>query len=330
MKEMLKDTGIVLGVCLLFSLFIVIFTPYPATGLIHALFSGGGPAKEPTNYEQVMDKITVKKDLTYESLIPQNNYDLVLPKTGDNFPVILWVHGGAYVGGQKEDVAIYANMLAAQGYAVVNMEYDLAPETRYPGPLVQMSDLYRTLTKVADTYSLDLTNLIIAGDSAGGQIASQFINSQINEAYSRELNFLQLVPKDTIKAAVLFCSPFSLNELATTSSLPIVDYFIHNVGWAYTGKADWAKTDIAKEADLLSVVSGDFPPTFITDGNTGSFEAQAKVFAKLLKSQGTTVTTAFYPTSEAKLGHEYQFDMTLPQSQQTFKALVTFLKNLDS
>ncbi|WP_314067868.1 alpha/beta hydrolase [uncultured Vagococcus sp.] len=330
MKEMFKDTGIVLGVCLLFAVFMVAFTPYPATSLVHSLFAKGGVAKEPADYSELLEKVSLKEDLTYESLIPQNKYDLVTPKEGDNFPVIIWVHGGAYVGGQKSDVSVYANMLAAEGYAVVNMEYDLAPNTRYPGPLVQMNDLYKELQKVSDKYSLDLNHLIVAGDSAGGQIASQFINIQMNDQYSQELNFLQEVPKNTIKGAVLFCSPFSLNELATTRRLPLVDYFIRNVGWAYTGKADWAKSDIAKEADLLNAVTGDFPQTFITDGNKGSFEDQAQSFAKLLESQGTAVTTAFYPISEAELTHEYQFDMTLPQSQETFEALVAFLKELDS
>lgn len=330
MKEMFKDTGIVLGVCLLFAIFMMIFTPYPATALVHSLFANGGVAKEPAGYSEVLEKIEIKQDLTYESLIPQNKYDLIVPKTGDNFPVILWVHGGAYVGGQKSDVSIYANMLAAQGYAVVNMEYDLAPGTRYPGPLVQMNDLYKELQRVSQAYSLDLNQLIIAGDSAGGQIASQFINIQVNDSYSQAVNFLQEVPKETIKGAILFCSPFSLNELATTRRISAVDYFIRNVGWAYTGKADWAKSEIAKEADLLEVVSGGFPATFITDGNKGSFEEQAKSFVNLIESQGTDVTTAFYSPDEGELTHEYQFDMTLPQSQQTFAALVNFLKDLDS
>lgn len=329
MKEIIKDTGIVLGVCLLFTLGVLLFTPYPTTELVYSLFVDGGPAKEPKAYEEVLQQTTVKKDLSYRSLLPQNKYDIVRPKKGEQFPVILWVHGGAYVGGQKEDAEIYAHMLAAKGYAVVNMDYSLAPETRYPGPLVQLNDLYRELKEVAPDYSLDLERLIIAGDSAGGQIAAQFINIQVNDEYSRELNFLQEVPKESIKAALLFCTPFSLSQLTTSSDSFLANYFIRNIGWAYTGDPNWKTSEIANEADLVKNVSGGFPPTFITDGNKGSFEQQAKRFATQLEEQGTKVTPVFYPLSEGELIHEYQFDMTVPQSQQTFASLIDFLKKSD-
>lgn len=330
MKEIIKDTGIVVFVCLVFSLFIALFTPYPATGFIHQLFTGGGPAKEPTNYQEVTKKIDSYKDLVYPSLITGNNYDIVLPKEGKNFPVIFWVHGGAYVGGQKEDVSIYANMLASEGYAVINMEYALAPETRYPGPLIQLNDVYREILSQASNYSLDMTNVFFAGDSAGGQIVAQYLNIQINDKYSDQLNFLAEVPAETIKGALLFCSPYSLTELATPTDLPVVNYFIKSVGWAYTGDANWLDSYVVEEADILSVVTGEFPRSFITDGNTNSFEEQGREFAELIATQGTEVTTAFYPVEEAELEHEYQFDMTLPQSQATFEKLLAFLSEEES
>ena len=329
MKEIVKETGIVMSVCFIFTLFIFLFTPYPATGFIHHLFASGGPAKEPNNYQEVKEQVVTHLELTYPSLINQNTYDLVLPKTGENFPVIFWVHGGAYVGGQKEDVSIYANMLAAEGYAVVNMEYALAPETRYPGPLIQLNDVYREVLSQATDYSLNMDQVIFAGDSAGGQIVSQYVNIQVNQAYSDQLNFLAEVPQASIKGALLFCSPYSLTQLATPSDLPVVNYFVKNVGWAYTGNANWLDSPVVSEADLMTVVTANFPPIFITDGNDRSFEEQGKAFAKLLEGQGTTVTTAFYPIDEAKLEHEYQFDLTLPQAAATFQKVIAFLNDLD-
>ena len=51
-------------------------------------------------------------------------------------PCIVWVHGGAYAGGDKEDVTAYAKHLASFGYIVISMNYSLAPKAQYPTPLL--------------------------------------------------------------------------------------------------------------------------------------------------------------------------------------------------
>ncbi|MGO2100219.1 alpha/beta hydrolase [Vagococcus salmoninarum] len=328
MKSIFKDTGIVLFVCLLLSLFVAVFTPYPAAGVIHQVFSNGGPAKEPTNYLEVNQKIDVQKYLSYPSSAGNNHYDLILPKTTGKHPVIFWLHGGAYVGGQKEDVSIYTNMLAAEGFAVVNIEYDLAPRTRYPGPLTQLAEVYREIQLKATDYSLDLENVVFGGDSAGGQIVAQFINIQVNEEYAQAAGFARTVDPASIKSAIFFCAPFSLSEATKPlRELPLLKFFVKRIGWAYTGNPDWFESTIIQEADMLTHITGNFPRSFITDAHNFSFEDQGKALAKLLKSQGTEVITAFYDSQE-ELDHEYQFDMTLPASQATFEKVVEFLKPL--
>ncbi|MGG4106032.1 alpha/beta hydrolase [Paenibacillus lautus] len=63
-------------------------------------------------------------------------------------------------------------MMASKGYAVVNMNYEVAPEARYPAPVVQTTEVYQHLKELTDYPSLDLDRLIVGGDSAGAQIAS--------------------------------------------------------------------------------------------------------------------------------------------------------------
>ena len=329
MKEMLKETGIVLFVCLLFALMLVIFTPLPVSSLVHQLFAKGGPATEPANYTEVLAQTKEVKDLPYDSDLPANRFDLITPKEGANFPVVIWIHGGAYVGGQKEDLSIYARTLAAKGYAVANVEYDLAPASRYPAPLIQVSELYQTLTTLAQEYSLDLSRIILAGDSAGGQIAAQFANVQVAPART-DLAALQVIPAQALKGVVLFCAPLSLELFEESEPSLLVNFFAKRILWAYSGSAAWADSTFAQEGDVVKNLNAAFPPTFISDGNEGSFESHGRALAERLSAQGTAVTTAFYPRSEGKLTHEYQFDFTLPAAQTSFDALVTFLKGLEN
>lgn len=328
MKEMLKEAGIVTLVCFIFTLFIILFTPYPASELVYQQFKAGSPAQAPSDYQQLKKEVSVQKDLTYESLLPSNKYDLLRPKGSKKVPVIIWIHGGGYVGGQKSDTEIYATMLASRGFAVANMDYSLAPTNRYPSPLIQVSDLYHELAKNAKAYNLDMSQIIVAGDSAGGQIAAQYTTIQLDKSYSKQVNLPQDIPAKNLVGTVLLCTPFSLEALTQESSSIILDYFVKKIGWAYTGTSNWEDSEMVKEADLLTVVKKPFPKTFIADGNTFSFADQGKAFAKVLKDSGSDVTTVFYDETDTELMHEYQFDLSLKESQETFKKLTQFLEEV--
>lgn len=325
-KKIITDTSIVLMVFFLFAIGLMCFTPYPTAGLIHGLFNGNSPAKDPVDMPSRLSKIKNNNNRTYKSLITQNQYDLTRPDSDEKVPVIIWVHGGAFVGGDKEDNRGYTQMLASEGYAVANMNYSLAPTDRYPSPLIQLGDLYQELTLRADTDHLDLSQVYFAGDSAGGQIVMQFLNTQMDSAYSKKVGLPQLVPVESIKGGLLFCTPFSLKDLNELDDSKIVTAIINKIGWAYTGDSRWQSSEKAQDADLLTVVNKKMPPLFITDGNTFSFEDQGRKFAEKMSDQGTTVESVFYQPSQGKLMHEYQFDLTLEPAQMTYDKVVSFLK----
>ena len=53
-------------------------------------------------------------------------------------PLLLWVHGGGWVGGSKDELLGYFKLVASHGYVVAGPRYSLAPEHRYPTPPRQM------------------------------------------------------------------------------------------------------------------------------------------------------------------------------------------------
>ncbi|MGB4661825.1 MAG: alpha/beta hydrolase, partial [Mobilitalea sp.] len=65
-----------------------------------------------------------------------NVLDVYRPKAeSGKLPVIVIVHGGGWVYGDKEVYQFYGMNLAQRGFAVVNFSYRLAPEAKYPAPL---------------------------------------------------------------------------------------------------------------------------------------------------------------------------------------------------
>lgn len=94
------------------------------------------------------------------------------------------------------------------------------------------------------------------------------------------------------------------------------------------GDRDWKELKQIQEASLLTNPPAKFVPSFITDGNTASFESQGKRLAEQLK-QNNDVTEVFYPLEDGELGHEYQFEMDKDASKETFSKLGDFLESTE-
>ena len=161
----------------------------------------------------------------------------------------------------------------AQGYNIVNLNYARPPEEKYPTPLKQMEEAYTFIQKNKEKYRLNLDRVYFAGDSAGAQLASQFVAIQMNEDFSPSANVDRVVPEETIKGAILLCGPYDLKEVAEKSPSALNRFLFERVGWAYMGDRDWKELKQIQEASLLTNPPAKFVPSFITDGNTASFES---------------------------------------------------------
>ncbi|WP_257451011.1 alpha/beta hydrolase [Paenibacillus soyae] len=276
------------------------------------------------DYERMVD---THRNLEYPSRYGSNRLDLYHPKEGrDKLPTILWVHGGGFVSGDKSGTAYWCTMMASQGYTVVSMNYEVAPEAKYPAPVVQMSEVYDYLSVIAGDYpTLDMSRLIIGGDSAGAQIASQFIAIQTNPELAGLTGIEQVVPKGALLAALLYCGPYNVNRLADAKGR-LARFYLNHLGWAYIGERGWRNSAKAAHASTVHYATGNYPPTFITDGNTGSFEKHGRELAERLRSRGVPVTSLFYPMSHGIVHHEYQFKLDTAEAGECFEMTLSFLE----
>jgi acetyl esterase/lipase len=90
-----------------------------------------------------------------------------------NVPGIVWMHGGGYVFGSAAMSMLRLDAIVAEvGCVAVSVEYRLAPEVSYPGPL---DDCFNVLAHVAtngDELGIDSSRLVVGGVSAGGGLAA--------------------------------------------------------------------------------------------------------------------------------------------------------------
>ncbi|MEV6632263.1 alpha/beta hydrolase [Actinoplanes sp. NPDC051470] len=93
--------------------------------------------------------------------------------TGFGLPVVVYVHGGGWTYGSIETFDRLCRRIAQRsGCAVVSVGYRLAPEHPFPAALDDVEAVLAYLRKEGEGLGLDPTRLAIAGDSAGGQIAT--------------------------------------------------------------------------------------------------------------------------------------------------------------
>ena len=85
-------------------------------------------------------------------------------------PVVVWIHGGALINGHREGISGRVRQWAADaGYALVSIDYRLAPETKLPGIISDVEDAFAWIRERGpDLFHADPNRLVVVGGSAGG------------------------------------------------------------------------------------------------------------------------------------------------------------------
>ena len=116
---------------------------------------------------------------------PENLLDVYCPEgTAECLPTIISIHGGGWFYGSKKLYSHYCLRLAKRGFTVVNFDYRLAPEHKYPAPLEDACNVLHWVNAHGEEYHIDRNNLFLVGDSAGGQLAFQLLTMLTNEKYN--------------------------------------------------------------------------------------------------------------------------------------------------
>ena len=112
------------------------------------------------------------RDLPYvEGGHEQNRLDLYLPEKADGrLPLVVWIHGGGWQGGNKENCP--AVSFATKGYAVASVNYRLSQHAIFPAQIEDCKAAIRWLRANAATYGIDARRIGVWGGSAGGHLAA--------------------------------------------------------------------------------------------------------------------------------------------------------------
>ena len=244
-------------------------------------------------------------DIRYSADHVRNVLDVYRPKDkSGKLPVIVSIHGGGWVYGDKELMQFYCMSLAEHGFAVVNFSYRLAPEYKHPAPIEDADKVFRWILDNADAYGFDVDNVFAVGDSVGANILGLYCCVCVDRNYAKKLRVQP--PEGFLPKAVAFNS--GLYRLVRGEEL-----LLDSLAEAYLPKG--GTDEEYAELDLGAHLRAGFPPCFVMTANGDFLSPQAKPFYDLLVSLGVEAEYRCYGDEATLLTHVFHVNIKLADAR---------------
>lgn len=242
-----------------------------------------------------------------------NTLDVYRPRgKAGKLPVIVNIHGGGYVYGSTKQYQFYCMDLAQRGFAVVSFNYHLAPKYKFPTPVRDTNLVMEWICRKAEIYGFDTDNVVIVGDSAGAQLASQYAVICTDPEYAKIMEITP--PEFTLRAVGLNCGMYDLKERA--GEIPgnklMVDYFTKD------------PSVYGKKLDVLSHVTEKFPPAYLLSAKGDFLVEQCRPMAELIRSKGVPCEYRIY--GDEKTGHVFHLDMRSDLARKANDEEIAFIR----
>ena len=230
------------------------------------------------------------RDLRYGPHKERNKLDLFVPKSEKPLPLIIWIHGGAWLGGSK-DGGNPAMQFLRQGYAVAAINYRLSQHAIFPAQIEDCKAAVRFLRANANKYNLNPDAFGVWGASAGGHLVALLGSSgDVKELEGKVGDHTDVSSR--VHCVVDFFGPTDLTKMAE-QALP-TSKFDHNGPNSPESKLIGGpiqeNKDKAAKANPITFVTKDDPPFLILHGDQDPLVplGQSEILLKALKKEGVS------------------------------------------
>jgi acetyl esterase len=269
----------------------------------------------------ILPGVIARLNERYDTNDPDAVLDVYYPSevgnTDRKLPTIVWVHGGGFISGSKDQIANYLQILAAKNYTVVGVNYSLAPGKIYPTPILQVNAALAFLGKNEAGLHVDASKLFLAGDSAGAQIAAQLAAVISNSPYAKRVGVTPSIDRGRLQGVILHCGLYDLRNGGLYRRI---------VAWSYLGTKDFINDPRLEEFFVIRNITADFPPIFISVGNADSLAPQSQLLADTATKLDILVDGLFFPNGyKPPVSHGDQLNLDSAAGQLTLERTARFL-----
>lgn len=221
--------------------------------------------------------------------------DLHLPKA-ENPPLIVYVHGGAWRAGTKDDVPIAP--LLDHGFAIASVDYRLSTQAPFPAQIHDIKAAIRFLRAKASLFHLNTDKIAIIGSSAGGHLAALVgvtnghteLEGKIGEHLDQSSDVACIV--SLFGASNLQTILSQSTEFGLRMRVPALQLLL--------GDVPEQKPDLAKLASPVAHLDANDPPLLLIHGDADPQmpPQQSQEFAKASEAMKLPVTLIMLPGSK--------------------------------
>ena len=265
--------------------------------------------------ESPVDKLPVDiEDLTVDTgQWGSINVRFVRPEGNtDKLPVIFYIHGAGWVFGSAQTHDKLIRELAVRTNSVVVFpEYSRSPEAKYPTAIEQSYAVLQKLSELAESKGLDLSELAVAGDSVGGNMAT------VMTILTKERQGLP------IQKQLLFYPVTDANFTTDSYQEFAENYFLTKEGmkwfWDQYTTDDSERSEItASPLRATSEELADLPPALILTGEADVLRDKGEAYARKLRDAGVAVTQVRFQG----MIHDFVMVNSLDQTNATRAAML--------
>jgi len=206
----------------------------------------------------LLENVTIHRDIAYvKEGHERQKLDLYLPKTsGEKRPVVVWVHGGAWTKGSKDQTP--ALPVLAAGVVVASINYRYSQHAPFPAQIQDCQAAIRWLKGHAKTYRIDPDRIAVWGSSAGGHLVSLLGTASDSRAWEPIGEYRDLSPRVICVIDWFGPTDFTLLGEVAARENPIA---------ALIGPTNGDLREKLAAASPVTYVSEDDPPFLIMQGD---------------------------------------------------------------
>lgn len=262
------------------------------------------------------------ENVSYGSCDKWHLLDLYRPKDAEGkLPVLLNIHGGAWVYGDKKVYAPYCMYLATQGFAVVNASYRLAPKHTFPAPLEDVGAMVEWVVDHAEEYGLDVSNLFFVGDSAGAHLATAYTAIQLNEAYAKSFPGIKVDERFIPKGLLLNCGVFDIEVEWKKQGRALTPFLTDLLGEKPT-------VESVKQMSPAQFITSDFPSVHLTTSNGDFLRKHSYRLKEVLEKKSVEVVFKEYGEKKKPQGHVFHLNLKNKVGQECNADQLEFVKQM--
>ncbi len=286
------------------------------------------PAKA-TKQETLEDGSIFINDIRYGNDYANSYFDLWYPDATKSVrPTVIYLHGGGMIFGDKasgDPLAVKkdgsGNMLRSivkAGYNLINANYALAPEYRFPVQLHQVNQLVKYLQDHAEELSLDMTRVIMMGGSAGADLTELYAACVTNPLYAEKIGVTPVLKREHFRVAVM-------DEAALDASF--YSEGVHALLSCWLKEKSVEMGEKTQMLNAMRYITSDFIPSFINASNVEDvFRLDAQELDCVLASLRVEHEYFFRDRGHGDLPHGYMSMLdTNPWAKEAFDHMMTFI-----